>query len=268
MPRAFWKGAISFGLVTIPVKMYVATETKSLSFHYLHKKDLIRPKQVLYCPADNEYFGREDTVSGYEYIKGKYVVLTDKDFEKVPLRTTHTIDILGFVEENEIDPLFYYNTHYLEADEMGVKPFSLLRDVLRKEKRAGIAKVSFSRREHLCCLRPLEQILVLHSMHYQDEIRSFSELSPPETSLRSEELEMATSLVKSMVTDFKPEKYHDEYRKALKDMVEARIAGKEIKAPPQPPAEMPDLMAALRASVESAHRKEPAKKEPVAAKRH
>jgi DNA end-binding protein Ku len=257
MPRAFWKGVISFGLVAIPVKMYVGAESKTLSFHLLHKKCLTRPKQVLHCETDNEYFGIKDTVRGYEVAKEQYVVLNEADFEKVPIRTSHAIDILGFAEAKEIDPIYYSGIHYLEPEELGAKPFQLLREALVKTGRVGIGKVTFQRREHLACLRPLEDIIVLHTMHYDTEIIPRQDITPPKTKVNEAELNMAVSLVKAMAKSFKPEDYKDEYKEALKIVVEAKVKGEKIVAPVVPKAEIGDLMAALRASIEAA-RKEPA----------
>ncbi|MDP3879234.1 MAG: Ku protein [Dehalococcoidales bacterium] len=252
MPRAFWKGAISFGLVAIPVKMYVGTESKPLSFHLLHKKCLTRPKQVLHCETDDEYFGVKETVRGYEVAKEQYVVMDDSDFEKVPIKTSHTIDILGFVEAGEIDPLYYYGVHYLEPEELGTKPFQLLKEALLKTGRVGVGKVTFQRREHLVCLRPLEDIIVLHSLHYEAEILPRKEISPPKTKATDAELDMAVSLVKAMEKSFKPDDYKDEYQHALKKVIDAKIKGEKIVALAMPKAEIGDLMAALRASVEAA----------------
>jgi DNA end-binding protein Ku len=257
MPKAFWKGVISFGLVAIPVRMYVGAESKQISFHLLHKKCLTRPKQVLHCEVDNEYFSVKETVRGYEIAKGQFVVVDDKDLEKVPIRTSRAIDILGFVDIKEIDPMYYYNIHYIEPEELGAKPFRLLKEALRQTGRAGIAKVSFQRREHLGCLRPLDDILVLHTLHYEDEIQPRSEISPPQLEYTDAEFNMALSLVKAMATDFRPKDYKDRYEEALKKLVEAKIAGKKITAPEAPKAEIGDLMTALRASIQAA-RKEPA----------
>ncbi len=252
MAGAFWKGAISFGMVAIPVRMSIATENKTLAFHYLHKKCLTRPKQVLYCPEDEVYFNISETVRGYEYSKNQYVIFEEEDFNKVPVRTTHSIDIIGFVKANEIDTIYYSGSHYLEPEELGVKPFALLRTVLEKTGLVGIAKVAFQRREHLCCLRPLDKIMALHTLHYQADILPTDELTPPEQKLSAAELQMATKLVDVMTTSFKPGEYHDEYSLALKEMVEAKLKGVEIKTPEIPKAEIEDLMAALRASVAAA----------------
>jgi DNA end-binding protein Ku len=259
MSKAFWKGMISFGMVVIPVKMYVATETKSISFHVLHKKCLTRPKQIWHCDQDNEYFPSKETVRGYEYAKDQYIVLDGDDFKKVPVKTAHSINILGFVSAQEIDPLYFQNSHYLEPETLGVKPFSLLNSALAKTKRVGLAKVAFQRREHLCALRPLGSILALHSLYYPDEILNYSDLVQPEQKNSEAEADMAVSLVNAMAMPFKPTDYKDEYVRGLKKMVEAKLKGVELKAPPEPKAEIPDLMSALKASLAQAKKKrEPA----------
>jgi DNA end-binding protein Ku len=257
MPRSFWKGMISFGMVAIPVRMYTASETRTISFHMLHKKCMTRIKQALYCPTDDEYVSRKDTVRGYEFAKGQYVVLTDQDFEKVPLKTAHSINILRFVEQKEIDPTYYNGSHYLEPEELGVKPFQLLKDALQKAGLVGVAKVALQKREHLCSVRPLGDILALDTVHYQQEIVPLNQFSPPKAEVTEEELDMALSLIKAMTGHFQPDKYKDEYQTALKQMVEAKIKGEKIVTPPEEKIEVGDLMASLRASIEAA-RKEPA----------
>jgi DNA end-binding protein Ku len=257
--RAFWKGVISFGMVAIPVKMYLATQSKTPSFHYLHNKCLTRPKQVLYCPVDNEYFSTKETVRGYEYTKGEYVVIEESDFEKVPVKTAHTIDIHAFVEAKEIDPIYYYGSHYLEPEELGAKPFALLREALRQTRRVAVAKISFQRREHLCSLRPLDNILSLHTMHYQEEILPWTELNLGKAEGTAQELEMAVSLVNTMARSFQPEEYLDEYQMALEKLVQAKVEGREISAPEVTKVEIPDLMAALKASIETAQKKQAAR---------
>jgi DNA end-binding protein Ku len=257
MARAFWKGVISFGMVAIPVKMYTATETVSIAFHILHKKCLTRTRQVIYCPTDNEYLDRKETARGYEYAKGRYVVLSDDDFSKIPLKTAHAINIMRFVDEKEIDPTYYSGSHYLEPEELGAKPFRLLSESLRKTALVGIAKVVLQRREHLCCLRPHGDIMALHTIRFPDEIVPPDQLSPPKADVTPEELDMAVSLIRVMAGPFQPENYRDEYRSALKQIVEAKVNGEKIVAPVEPKIEIGDLMAALRASIDAA-RKEPA----------
>ena len=255
MPASFWKGVISFGMVAIPVKMSVATESKTVTFHYLHKKCHTRPKQVLYCAEDKEYFNISETVRGYEYSKNQYVIFEEDDFNKVPVRTAHSIDIINFVKAREIDPIYYSDSHYLEPEKLGVKPFALLKTILEKTGMVGIAKVTFQRREHLCCLRPMDKILVLQTIHYKPDILSTDELVPPEPKLTTAELEMAAKLVDAMTATFKPEEYRDEYSLAIQNMVEAKLKGVEIKVPEIPKIEFEDLMTALKASVVAAGRR-------------
>jgi DNA end-binding protein Ku len=252
MARAFWKGVISFGMVAIPVRMSLATERKTPSFHLLHKKCLTRPRQVLFCEQDDEYFSIKQTVRGFEYAKDQFVVLSDADFEKVPVKTSHAINIQAFVEEKEIDPLYYTDSHYLEPEEPGAKPFRLLHETLGKAKRVDIAKVSFQKREHLCCLRPFDGILLLQTMHFQDEI--LPRPTMPEASFTAQEAEMAAALVKVMSKPFKPEEYKDDYQAALQKVIEAKIKGEKTVAPRAPKAEVGDIMAALRASIAAAHK--------------
>ena len=252
MATAFWKGVISFGMVAIPVKMSIATENKTLAFHYLHKKCHTRPKQVLFCAEDNEYFPVSETVRGYEYSKNQFVIFDDKDFDNVPVKTAHSIDITSFVKLKEIDPLYYSDSHYLAPEKLGVKPFVLLKTVLEKTGMVGIAKVTFQRREHLCCLRPEGKVIVLQTIHYKQEILSPEDLAPPEQKVTTAELDMATKLVEAMTTNFKPEIYNDDYSSAIKQMVEAKLKGVEIKTPEISKFEFEDLMTALKASVAAA----------------
>lgn len=264
MPRAFWKGAINFGMVVIPVKMYTATKSERPNFHLLHKKDLNRIKQVLYCPGDDKYLERKDTVKGFEYTKGKYIVLKDSDFEKIPVKTKHTIDVVGFVESGEIDPIYFYDAHYLEPEEIGSRPYALFREVLADTKRIGIAKAVFQRQEHLCCIRPNGKILILHTLHYQHEIRDADKLNIKESEINQKEKKMAESLINEMIIEFKPEQYRDEYRVALERMIKEKLEGKEISVSEKHEEEaIPDLMEALRRSLESRQNQE--KKEKVGA---
>jgi DNA end-binding protein Ku len=254
MARAFWKGVISFGLVAIPVKMYVATESRAISFHVLHKKCMNRLKQTWYCPVDNEYTTLQDSVKGYEYGPDQYIVLNEKDFEKVPVKTLHAINIAAFVNAAEIDPIYFHGSHYIEPDELGVKPFNLLREALMKTGRLGIAKVTFQKQEHLCCLRPLDDILVLHTMYFHDEILPRENIAAQKQEISGSELEMAVTLISTMTKNFKPADYKDEYHSALKKLVEAKVQGQEIKAPKETRVAVKDLMEALRTSIETARK--------------
>jgi DNA end-binding protein Ku len=255
MPRAIWKGAVSFGMVSIPIKLYTATEEKDVAFHLLHKKDHERIKTQRWCPADEEVVEWNDVVRGYEIAPDQYVVMEPEDFEKVPVDTTHTIEITDFVPLDQIDPIYYQKTYYLEPEKVGGKPFALLREVLKDSKLVALAKVTLRQKEQLCTLRIYEDTLALETMFYPDEIRSTESLEVPEVEKVGErELKMAKSLVEMLTGDFEPEKYHDNYREALLELIEAKSEGQEIKRPAPAAGKVTDLMEALRASIEQARR--------------
>jgi DNA end-binding protein Ku len=177
----------------------------------------------------------------------------------VPVKTAHAVDILSFVEASEVDPIYYHNSYYLEPDELGAKPFALLREVLTRTGRVGIAKVSFQKREHLCTLRPLGDVLALHTMYYHDEVLAVEEIKPPKQTVSAAEIQLAETLVKALAKPFTPNLYKDEYRDALKKVVDAKLKGvelKEVKAPKVSKEEGADLMKALRESVEAARKRE------------
>ena len=253
MPTAFWKGAINLGLVVIPVRMYVATRNVTPHFHLLHKKDHARVKQVLYCPKHDEYISRKDVVRGYEYSKGKYVVLNDKDFERVPVDTRHRINVKAFVAVEQIDPGYFYDMHYLEPEDTGSRAYVLMREVLRETDRVAIGKVTFQTREHLCCIRPRDDMLVLDSLHYSAEIEDPEGIEIPNEEIDEDERDMARTLVDRMTRDFDPDHYEDKYRSGLEALIQAKIKGGE---PPSVKVEEPGISAslaeALRESVEQA----------------
>jgi DNA end-binding protein Ku len=272
MPRTMWKGAISFGLVSIPVKMYPATEEKSLSFNQLHDEDHGRIRYKRVCEKDGEEVSFEHIVKGYEVEKGTYVVLEDEDLDKVPVESTRAIDILQFVDIDEIDPIYYKKTYYLIPEETGVKPYALLREALGENGKVGVAKVAFREKEHLCALRIKDKAFVLETMYWPDEIRpaEFEELDKA-PKVRDQELKMAQSLIDSLTDDWHPEEYKDEYREALLDIVEKKVAGEEIEVVEEAePTKVADLMEALKASVEAARagkKQAPRKAKKPAAKR-
>jgi len=179
MPQSIWNGVISFGMVSIPVKLYTATESKDVSFNLLHKECRSRLKQLRWCPTHEREVPWDEVVRGYEYTKGQYVVLDDEDLESLPLASTHTIDLSAFVRLDEIDAIYYERSYYLEPDEVGLKPFALLMQALRKSHRVAVGKIALRSKEHLCTLRPHNGALVLETMFYADEIRSTDELRTP-----------------------------------------------------------------------------------------
>jgi DNA end-binding protein Ku len=270
MPRAMWKGAISFGLVTIPVSVYPATEEKTLRFNQLHDEDGGRVRMKRVCSIDGEEVGYEHIVKGYEYEKDHYVVITDDDLDKVPVESSRAIDIVQFVELDEIDPILFKKSYYLVPDETGAKAYALLRKALSEESKVGIAKVSFRDKEHLAALRFKDNVFVLETMFWPDEIRAADfETVDADGKVRGQEVEMAKSLIENLTEPWNPEAFKDEYREALMEIVEKKVAGEEIEFAPQAaPAKVVDLMEALKASVAAAKQKTPsAKPRPSAGKK-
>jgi DNA end-binding protein Ku len=254
MPRAMWKGAISFGLVTIPVAVYPATEEKTVRFNQLHDEDLGRIRQKRVCEKDGEIVDYEHIVKGYEYEKDHYVVLTDEDFDAVPVESSRAIDIVQFVDLDEIDPMMFKKSYYLAPDETGAKAYSLLRQAMTTDNKVGIAKVSFRDKEHLAAVRFKDDAFVLETMYWPDEIREadFGGVDVT-TDVRDQELEMARQLIEGLTGDWDPQEFKDEYREALLHIVEAKMNGEEIAvAEVEPTAKVVDLMEALKASVAAA----------------
>ncbi|MEV1175347.1 Ku protein [Nonomuraea sp. NPDC049784] len=271
--RSIWKGAISFGLVTIPVKLYSATEQKDVTFHQVHREDGGRIRYKRVCTLDGEEVPYPDIAKGYELASGEIVVLTDEDFEGLPLSTSRRIDVLQFAPADQIDPIYFAKSYYLEPDAQGAKPYVLLRNALESSGQVAVVKVALRQRESLATLRVRDGVFVLETMLWPDEIRKpdFAFLDE-DIEVRSQELKMAESLITTMESDFDPSEYHDAYREALQQVIEAKVAGKEVIPPREEEEARPavDLMAALRASVEAAKREreagEPAKAKKAAGK--
>jgi len=265
MPRTMWKGAISFGLVTIPVGLYPATEEKTLRFNQLHDEDHGRIKYKRVCAVDGEEVPFEHIVKGYEIEKDKYVVMEDEDFDAVPVESSRAIDIIQFVDIEDIDPLYFQKSYYLVPEETGVKAYALLRQAMSEDGRVAVAKISLREKEHLCTLRFKDDVFVLETMFWPDEIRPAEfEALDKKVTVRPQEVQMAKSLIDNLTSAFKPEEFKDEYREALLGIVEKRAAGEQIEAIPEPePTKVVDLMQALKASVE-ATKKAAAPKKPTA----
>jgi DNA end-binding protein Ku len=267
MPRAMWKGAISFGLVTIPVSVYPATEEKTLRFNQLHDDDGGRIRMKRVCSVDGEEVGYEHIVKGYEYEKDRYVILTDDDFEAIPVESSRAIDIQQFVDLEEIDPMLYKKSYYLVPEETGAKAYALLREALNRSGKVGVAKVSFRDKEHLAALRFRDDAFILETMYWPDEIRE-ADFGGVDVSMkvRPNELDMAQTLIDNLSADWDPGEFKDEYREAMLRIVEAKINGEEIEVvEAEPTAKVVDLMEALKASVAAA--KKEAKEEPATKKK-
>jgi DNA end-binding protein Ku len=252
MAKTIWKGAISFGLVTIPIRVYTATDEKSLKFNQLHEKDQGRIKYKRVCSVDGDEVPYDEIVKGYEYEKDHYVVLTDEEVDR-GIRSTRTIDILKFVPAEEIDAIYWKQPYYLVPEQTGAKAYALLRKALGDEGYVALAKVSFRDKEHLATLRLRDNVFVLETMYWPDEIRpaDFDELQIDDE-VRPQELKMARSLIENMTDHFDADEFHDEYREKLEQLVEAKIEGKEIAVVEEVgTATVVDLMEALKASVEA-----------------
>ncbi len=268
--RSIWKGAVSFGLVNIPVKMYSATEEKDVSFHQVRRSDGSRIRYKRVAEADGEEVSYGDIAKGYQLDSGDIVVLTDEDFADLPLPSKQSVDVLQFVPLDQVDPIYFARSYYLEPEKNGTKPYVLLREALERSDMVAVVKVAIRSREQLATLRVRDGVIVLETMIWPDEVRAadFNFLDEDIT-LRPQELQMADSLVASMAGDFDPEEYTDDYRAALQEVIEAKTAGREIvEAPAESQAEggsVIDLMAALRASVDAAKNKGSAPKPAAAA---
>ena len=254
--RAIWKGSISFGLVNIPIALYPATRREELKFRLLRAKDLSPVSYKRVAEADGKEVPWDEIVKGYEYEKGKYVVLKDEDFQRVDLEATQTVDIQDFVDEEEIDPMFFYKPYYLEPQKGGDKAYVLLRDALEDSKKVGIAKVVIKTRQYLAGVKPEDSILVLELMHFAEELAEADKLHVPKiTEPGKREINMAKSLIDSMSSKWNPEKYRDDYREALMEVIEEKVeaGGKEIEEKPKKapkPTKVIDLVSVLQQSLE------------------
>src|SRR6202043_2592530 len=229
--RPIWKGSISFGLVYIPVAVYPATREEKLSFRQLRSTDLSPIKYKKVAEADAKEVAADQIVKGFEYERGRYVVLKDEDFEKVRIESTHSIDITDFVEVEQIDPKFFYKPYFLEAQKGGEKAYAVLHKALSGTGKIGIAKVVISNREHLAAVKPDGLFMILELMHFASEILSAEELNRgPSTTLNEKELKMAQALIDSMSSEWEPEKYRDEYRTAMLEVIEQKAKNKKIPA--------------------------------------
>src|SRR6266513_1466553 len=276
MARAIWKGSISFGLVNIPIALYPATRREELKFRLLRKSDLSPVNYKRVAEKDGKEVPWDQIVKGYEYEKGKYVVLQDEDFQRVDLEATQTVDIQDFVDVDEIDPMFFYKPYYLEPQKGGDKAYALLRDALKDSKKVGIAKVVIKTRQYFAGVKPEDGALVLELMHFADELADTSKLHiPKKVEVGKREMNMAKSLIDSMSAKWNPEKYHDDYREALMEVIEEKVeaGGKEIEEKPKKapkPTKVIDLVEVLKKSLEEtgakkksaakAKHKQPAKK--------
>ena len=257
--KALWKGAITFGLISIPVRLYSAVSEKGLKFHLLHEEDGGRIRYQRTCAKCGKEVGWDGITKGYEYSKDHYVQFTDDELQSVEVDSVRAIDVVAFVPLESIDPIYFNKTYYVAPEPSGLKAYKLLQEALEAEGQVGIAKVALREKEHLATVRLKDAVFVLETMHWPDEIRdaSFEELDK-KVEVRDAEVKMARQLVQQLSDEFRPEEFRDEYRVALEDLVEKKVAGQEItvaEAPEEEPTKVVDLMEALKASVEQAKKK-------------
>jgi DNA end-binding protein Ku len=257
MAASVWKGHLTFGLVTIPIRLFSAARSETISFNLLHKDDHSRIRQVTYCQSEDKPVSRSELVKGYEYEKDHYVVIDDEDIKKVAPKTAKVMEILEFVKADQVDPIYLESSYYMAPDEGGEKAYALLFEALKQSQYYAVAKVAMHNREHVIVLRPGAKGILSHTMYYQDEIRQVDEFRTDTSLVKDKELAMAKMLISSLEADFEPQKYHDAYRDNLQQMIEAKIEGKKVIETPTPQvAPVIDIMEALKKSL--AEKRKPA----------
>ena len=271
--RAIWKGSISFSLVNIPISLFPATKREALNFRLLRKSDLSPINYKRVAEADGKEVAWDEIVKGYEYEKGKFVVLKEEDFRRADIEATQSVEIMEFVPLEEIDPIFFDKPYYLEPDKKGAKAYGLLREALKRSGKVGIAKVVIKTRQHLAAVKPNQDALVLELMHFAEELVEPKSLQIPNgADIGKKELDMANELIERMTGHWQPEKYTDDYRHALLNLIERKIehgdeAVKGADAPKRPPTKVIDLVSVLQQSLNEAGKKRSLKKGPVRASR-
>jgi len=255
--RSLWTGAITFGLVNIPVRLYVAVREKTIAFHMLHDQDHVRLQRKMVCPKDGKEVHNEHVVKGYEVSPGQYVIVKESELEAAAPRKSKTIEIEDFVALDEIDPVYFDRPYYIVPQEQGAKAYRLLVESMEKSKKVGIARFVMRAKEYLCALRPQDGALILETMHFNDEVIPVDKVDgvPHKSKVDDRELKMASQLIDSLTTKFKPEKYHDTYREAVQEIIEKKAEGEEIVTQPEvseKKGRATNLMAALEASLASA----------------
>jgi len=272
--HTMWKGSISFGLVNIPIKLHTATEDKDIKLRTLHKKCHSPVKYEKVCSVCEEELQPDDIVKAYEYTKGKYVVLEDEELESLRKENEDkAVEIIDFVKMEEIDPIYYNRSYYMSPNEGGGKAYSLLRKALKESQKVGLAKIIIRAKEQLAIVRVYENTLVMETIHFPDEVRSSADVPsvPAEDKVTDKELDTAIMLIDQLTTEFNPEKYTDDYRTALLELIESKRTGQETVTAKEkePVTNVTDLMAALQASIDRTkpEKTETAKKEPAKRKR-
>lgn len=261
MAASVWSGYLTFGLISMPVRLYSGARGERISFHMLHRDDLTRIKQQLYCPADDRVVERDEIVKGYEYRKGEYVVIEPDEIKKIEPKTAKAMEILQFVKAEEVDPIYFESSYYMKPEEAGARPYALLSEAMSKSGYMAIAKLTMHNREYTVILRPFKRGLMLHTMYYADEVRDVEGFGEERADLKEGEMKVAHQLIEALADKFDPDRFHDTFQDNLKALIKARLEGKEIEEVEQParPAPVVDLMEALKQSLAQMNKKGPAR---------
>lgn len=265
MPASVWTGYLTFGLISMPVRLFSGARDERVSFNMLHRKDLSRVKQQLVCAEDGEVVERDDIVKGYEFRKGEYVVIEPEEIKKIEPKTAKAMEILEFVPADQVDPLYFDASYYLRPEDAGKRPYALLSKAMEETEYVAIAKLTMHNREYTVFLRPHENGLMLHTMYYEDEVRRMDESGTENVELKEAEIKIAHQLIEALAADFEPEKYHDTFQDNLKELIQAKLEGKEVTEIEKPKKMEPvtDLMSALKASLDKMDKKKPQRVEQV-----
>jgi DNA end-binding protein Ku len=265
MPASVWTGYLTFGLISMPVRLFSGARDERVSFNMLHRKDLARVKQQLVCSVDGEVVERDEIVKGFEYRKGEYVVIEPEEIKKIEPKTAKAMEILEFVPAGEVDPLYFDTSYYMRPEDAGKRPYALLTKAMQETEYVAIAKLTMHNREYTVFLRPHEGGLMLHTMYYEDEVRHMEDTGTENVELKEAEVKIAHQLIEALAAKFEPEKYHDTFQENLKELIQARLEGKEVTEIEKPKKMEPvvDLMSALKASLDNMEKKKPQRVEHV-----
>jgi DNA end-binding protein Ku len=261
MAASVWSGYLTFGLISMPVRLFSGARSSTISFNMLHRTDKQRIKQQYYCPADNQVVDRSDIVKGYEYRKGEYIIIEPEEIKKIEPKTAKTMEILEFVKASEVDPIYFESSYYMLPEEAGRRPYALLTKALEESEYVAIAKLTMHNREYTVFLRPHEGGLMLHTMYYEEEVRKVEGFGAPDVNLKDAEVKVAHQLIEALADEWDPKKYHDTFQENLKQLIETKLEGGEIAEVEKPKKLAPviDLMAALKQSLaETEGKKKPA----------
>ena len=257
MPASVWSGYLTFGLISIPVRLFSGARSSHLSFHMLHRDDHVRVKQQLVCPAEDKVLGRNEIVKGYEYSKGEYVIIEPAEIKKIEPKTAKAMEVLEFVRAEDVDPVYFEASYYLMPEEAGRRPYSLLAKVMAERGDLAVAKLTMHNREYTVILRPYRNGLMLHTMFYQDEVRQVANFGEAANDLREGELKVAQQLIEALEAKWDPSKFHDTFEENLKELIQTRLEGGEVRTVEKPRKLAPptDLMAALKESLAQLQKK-------------